>query len=119
MASDKIYCGDIPQGFNYMLITHTGYKLYNTNNFVEGETYEYYEFFTEISGNTYVHGWDSPSNFSQLVEVHEVEVTNDVFYRSDIHDIIGTTFIFALGFIFLINIITSVVRRNGIFGGLL
>lgn len=119
MSSDKIFSSDVPKDFNFLLITTTGYKLYNTDNFEEGGTYEYYEFFTSLSSNTYVHGWDNPTNFSQLVEVHQVEVTDDVFYRSDIHDIIGTTFIFALGFIFLINIITSIVRRNGLLGGLL
>ena len=117
--SDKIFCSDIPEGFKYFFPTNTGYRLYNTNNFEEGETYEYYEFFTEISSNTYVHGWDSPSNFSQPVEIYEVEVTSDNFYRSDIHDVIGSTFILGLCFIFLINIVTSIVRRNGIFGGLL
>ena len=119
MASDKVFSSDIPKEFCYFLATPTGYKLYNTNNFVEGEVYEYYEFFTTITSNTYVHAWDSPSNISQSVQAVKVEVTNDIFCRSDIHEIIGTTFIFVLGFIFLINIITSIVRRNGLLGGLL
>ena len=116
---DKIFSSDVPKDFNFLLITNTGYKLYKTDTFVEGEEYEYYEFFTSISSNTYVHGWDNPTNFSQFVEVHQVEITDDVFYRSDIHDIVGTTFIFVIGFIFLINLITSMIRKNGLLGGLL
>lgn len=119
MASDKVYVADIPQDFKYLVITNTGYKMYNTNIFQDGEVYEYYEFFTSISSNTYVHGWDNPKSFTQSLQVSQVDVTDDVFYRSDIHDIIGTTFIFVLGFLFLINITTSIVKRNGLLGGLL
>lgn len=117
--SDKVFISDIPKDFNFLMITTTGYKLYNTDTFEEGEVYEYYEFFTSISGNTYVHGYDNPSNFSQHTEVYQVEVTDDVFYRADIHDILNTTFIFILGFIFLINLITCMIKRNGLLGGLL
>ena len=117
--SDKIFTSDIPKDFNFLMITNTGYKLYNTDTFEDGEVYEYYEFFTSLSGNTYVHGFDSPTSVSQHNKVYQIQVTDDVFYRTDIHDILNTTFIFVLGFIFLINLITCMIRRNSLLGGLL
>lgn len=49
----------------------------------------------------------------------DISVSNNWLFRSDIDKIFIVCFIIIFMFVFLFNLITSVFRKGGVFGGLL
>lgn len=49
----------------------------------------------------------------------EIEPDSSYIYRKDYPQIVNVVFILTLGLVVLINIITSIIRKGGIFSGLL
>lgn len=52
-------------------------------------------------------------------EFQNVEVSQSWWYRKDLSDILLSVFIIVIFFIFLFNIMTSCVKKGGLFGGLI
>ena len=80
---------------------------------------EYYEFFTNVASDIYIHDYvsidDIDSKTINTEKIYYHTVSSDVSCRADIHDIYSTTFILVLAFLFLVNIITRCIRRGGLF----
>lgn len=80
---------------------------------------EYYEFFTNVASDIYIHDYvsidDIDSKTINTEKIYYHTVSSDVSCRADIHDIYSTTFILVLAFLFLINLITRCIRRGGLF----
>lgn len=114
---NTLYKADVPDEFCYCQFTDTGYRLFNKKDVEVGD--EYYEFFTNVGADIYLHSYVTDEDIIQgkvnTQEIHYHTVSSDVMYRSDIYDIYSTTFILVLGFIFLINIITRIIRKGGVF----
>lgn len=112
-----LYKADIPDGYCYVQFTNTGYKLFANNEPQIGD--DFYEFFTNVGSDIYIHSYVTNEDIMQgevnTSQIHYHDVSSDVMYRSDIHSIYNTTFILGLCFIFLINIVTRVIRKGGIF----
>lgn len=112
-----LYKADIPDSFTYVQFTQTGYRLFDKKDVQVGD--EYYEFFTNVASDVYIHDYVSVADIDTKTinteKIYYHTVSSDVSCRSDIHDIYSTTFILVLAFLFLINIITRVVRRGGLF----
>ena len=66
---------------------------------------EYYEFFTNVASDIYIHDYvsidDIDSKTINTEEIYYHTVSSDVSCRADIHDIYSTTFILVLAFLFL------------------
>lgn len=114
---DKLYIGDIPSEYCYARFSDNHIDLYNTNVLHNG-VFDYYRIYTSNKGFYYSFG---TSNISQYTTEYltQLDVTQDVCYRSDFDSILFITFIFVLFGVFLFNIVTSLIRKGGLLGGLL
>ena len=88
--------------------------LYNTNNFYDNNYYDYYTIYNE---NGFYYSSGSRRVYSQSVV--DVQVTDNWLYRRDVDSIFIIIFSFVLFGLFLFNVMTSIIRKGGVLGGLL
>lgn len=114
---DKLYIGDIPTSYHYARFGNGYIDLYDSQ-VLHNNTYTYYRVYTNDNGFYYS---TNSANYSTFVTEYAqpIEVTDEVFYRSDFPNIMIMTFLFVLFGVFLFNIITSLIRKGGLLGGLL
>lgn len=115
---DTLYIGDIPEEYHYAVFSNDYITLYNTNNFYSNGTYDYYRIYTNLGGFYYVQGQTTVNNYNTIT-VQDVNVSQNWLYRQDINKIFIVLFIICVLFIFVFNIVTSVFKKGGVFGGLL
>ena len=115
---DTIYVGDIPKEYHYAVFDNGYITLYNTDNFRNNMIYDYYRIYTNLGGFYYDQGQTVYNNYSTIA-VQDVEVSQNWLYRQDIDKIFTVVFIFCILFVFVFNIVTSVFKKGGVFGGLL
>lgn len=114
--SDKIYIFDtIPDGYIYGEINRDYIDLYNKESF-RNETATYYRIYYNYSSALVVPGTRSFSNYTTTFS--ELPVSRDFFDRPDCYKIISITFILCLLGLWLVNLITSSIKRGGLLGGL-
>lgn len=113
---DLLYIGDIPSSYHYAVYSANYIDLYNTPT-LRG-TLNYYrvylydnQFMYELRSQTY-------SNTNNTTAT-SIQVTDDVLYRRDYPSIMFMSTIYIILLVFLFNIVTSVFKRGGLFGGLL
>lgn len=115
---DKVYIGDsIPADYHFALFGNGYIDLYNTDVLQNG-TFDYYRIYTNNNGFYYSHNSQRYSLTSDT-RATLVGVTNNVCYRHDFPNIMIMTLIFVLFGLFLFNIVTSLIRKGGLLGGLL
>lgn len=114
---DKLYIGDIPKEYHYALFSSNYIDLFNTSNLYNG-TYNFYRLY--LYDNFFVYELSSRafSNYNVTVATN-IEVTDNIRYRRDFPDILQSVFIYVLLFVFLINLVTSCIKRGGLLSGLL
>lgn len=116
---DTIYTGDIPQSFHYAQFSNYYIDLYDTNVLQANHTYNYYRIY--LYDNLFL--YDSLSrqigSYSTNTYLQNVRVTDNIRYRRDFPDIALTIFLYILLFIFLVNLVTSSIKKGGLLGGLL
>lgn len=103
----------IPDNFNYIDISSDYIDFYNSSNPLRDTTYYrvYYNYpdLFEVFNTS----WSGNYNL-QLVET-----TSDFVYRPDFPQILYCSITFIIIFIFIFNIITSIIRKGGLLRGLL
>lgn len=114
---DTLYIGDIPTEYHYAVFSNDYITLYNTN-FLYNGTYDYYRIYTNLGGFYYVQGQTTIGNYNSIT-VQNVNVSDNWLYRQDIDKIFLVVFILCILFVFVFNIVTSVFKKGGVFGGLL
>lgn len=114
---DKLYIGDIPTEYSFARFGNGYIDLYNTQ-VLHNNTYTYYRIYTNDNGFYYS---INNTTYNQYITEYAqpIEVTTNVCYRTDFPNIMIMTFLFVLFGIFLFNIITSLIRKGGVLGGLL
>lgn len=113
---DTLYIGDIPLDYHYAVFGNDYIRLYNVPS-AQNQTVTYYQIFTNYEGFYYTTGTTTIGNTRSYYT--NINVSNDWLYRSDIDKIFTVCFIIILMFIFCFNIITSSIKKGGVFGGLL
>lgn len=114
---DKFYVNeDIPEEYKYMDFHEEYVDIYNKSSFRD-ETATVYRIYHCISPNTYYTYNKTFSNYNTTT-YQEYPRTSDICYRSDFPQIVQICMCFAIIFIFLCNIITSVFKKGGVFSGL-
>lgn len=113
---DTIYIGDIPEEYHFARFG-TGYiDLFNTRTLVNNQTYTYYRIYMYDNLFEYSVGTTTGSYNSQTLQ--EVKVSDNKVYRRDFGDIcIMVALMVGFG-VWLLNLMTSVVRKGGVLGGL-
>lgn len=114
---DKVYIGEnIPADYHYALFGNNYIDLYNTPNLRAG-TFDYYRIYTNLNGFYYSHNSQYYSLTSDTTATI-VGVTDKVIYRPDFFNIVFLTLAFTFIGVWLLNLITSIIRKGGVLGGL-
>lgn len=113
---DTLYIGDIPSDYHYAIFNNGYIDLYNTNVLHNG-TYTRYRIYTNAGG--FFYSVDNV-NVGQYTTTYttNINTSDKPVYRFDFVDIMTMTLIFAVFGVWLFNIITSLIRKGGLLGGL-
>lgn len=115
--SDKIYIPDgVPDGYIYGSISNYYVDLFNKQSF-QNETATYYRVYYGYSSglvSQYTRSFSgyNPTTYEQL------PVSRSVFDRPDFINILTITLLLTVCGLWLVNLITSFIRKGGVFGGL-
>lgn len=115
----KIYVPDeIPDEFCYIgNITDTYFDLYDKSN-IQGTSGVTYRVFYGFEPSYYeMRSYNNSSYYTTSYAM--IERTSSVFARPDNYKIFSVAFSFIVLVILLINIMTSIIKRGGVLGGLL
>lgn len=114
---DKIFIGDIPTEYHFARFGNGYIDLYNTN-ILHDNIYTYYRIYTNNNGFYYT---INSASYNQYYTEYatDVDVTQDVCYRTDFPQILTMLLIIVLFGIFVLNAITSIINKGGVLGGLL
>lgn len=114
---DNIYVGnDISFDYHYAIFGNGYVDLFN--NLHPKLNDEFYRIYFYPNKQFYYEHRFADENYSYVV-AQNVNVSNKIYYRQDFFEI---SFCFCAGFLallFIINIVTSVIRKGGVLGGLL
>lgn len=110
---DKLYTGDIPKDYKYILLYDGYIYLYNQPQ-AENETINCYKI---DNNNGFLYCRDT-LEISDLTNFELVETSSHHYDRTDFFNILCTSCIFALIIIFITNIVTSFFKKGGVFYGL-
>ncbi len=113
---DTLYIGDIPLDYTYATFNGDYITLYNKSS-ARNETLSYFRIYTNYDNFMYTSGTQTFSNNTTYFQ--PITVSNNWMYRTDIDKIFVVCFIIFFMFIFVFNIITSIYKKGGVFGGLL
>lgn len=114
---DKVYIGNqIPAQYHYAIFGNGYIDLYAQEE-LKGGTLDYYRIYTNNNGFYYKHDSQYYSLTSNTTATL-VGVTDNICYRQDFPSILFMTLCFTLIGIWLFNLITSLIRKGGLLGGL-
>lgn len=113
---DTIYIGDIPKEFHFARFGTDYIDLFNTDTLYNNQNYTYYRIYMYDNLFAYSVGTTSGSYYSQTLQ--NVDVSNNKVYRRDFGDICVIVALMVGFGVWLLNLLTSVVRKGGVLGGL-
>lgn len=114
---DTIYIGDIPVEYHYARFGSNYIDLFNTNELSNNRTYTYYRVY--LYDNLFEYDVRSQQVSGYYNEtLQDVKVSQNQVYRRDFGDIC-VIIALMVGFgVWLLNLLTSVIRKGGVLGGL-
>lgn len=113
---DTLYVGDIPLNFKYAQINNGYIRLFDKPS-ARNETLTYYQVYTSQNGFYYSTGTQTFNN-TNTTYFTEIPVSNNIVYRQDIDSIFVMSFILVIFGLWLLNLISSCIRKGGVLGGL-
>ena len=114
---DVIYRPEgIPSDYNFCDINNDYIDFYNKGSFRD-ETAIYYRVYNNYPG-LYETLTRNFGNYN-LYTFQEYKCSSDFVYRTDFPEIMFCSVTFIIIFLFLFNLITSIIKKGGIFHGLL
>lgn len=115
--SDKLYLpSDIPDGFNYAVYSNGYITLYNQSS-AQNETIPYYRIYYGYSDGFVTTGYSSFGQYNRTYFDY-VNTSRDFFDRPDAFKIVTIVFILCFLGVWLLNLMTSFIRKGGVLGGL-
>ena len=114
----------VPEGigdnFKYVVPSNNYFDLYDVDYLQPNETYVFYRHYDNMDEDLFIQMTRTTTNYNYgYLSCAEVSLNHDYIYRKDYPQILQCVFIFTLGFVLLINIITSIIKKGGILSGLL
>lgn len=79
-------------------------------------SFSYFRIYTHMNGFYYSSGVQNVGN--NFISTQEIEVTDNWLYRNDCSSIFLSSFILIFAIVILFNIVTSMFKKGGLFGGL-
>lgn len=114
---DTFYTGDIPSQFHYAQFNNGYVDLYDSP-VLHNNTYNFYRVYTNCGG-FYYRAYQTTVGQYTTTYNENIKVSSNPCYRLDFVNILTITLIFAIFGIWLFNLITSIIRKGGLLGGLL
>lgn len=115
--SDKVYLPSvIPDGFEYAQFSNGVITLYNQSS-VYDDTIEYYKIHYDYSSGLVTHGYQTFGAFT--TDFEQVDVSREFFDRPDCMSIVFIVLTLSIFGLWVFNLMTSLVKRGGLLGGLL
>ena len=114
---DTLYIGDIPSEYHYASFNGDYITLYNRAS-ATNTTLHYYRIYKHYDNFMYSEG-DQQFGSYNTTYFTDVKVSNYWMYRSDIDKIFIVCFIIIIMFVWVFNLVTSMFKKGGVFGGLL
>lgn len=108
---DKIYVGDIPSDYVYARFNNNYIDLFNSPSINPNTNYDYFRIYLYNNMFAYEHNFGT-TGYTGLSISNIVETTDNIMYRRDMPNILVMTTIFVLCFTFLINLVTSFVKKG-------
>ena len=115
---DVLYTGDIPKNYKYCVFNNYYIDLYDTQVLENNHSYSFYPLYLYDNQFFYEQLVNNTGSWGQTQQLTEVSVTNNFCYRRDFSDILIIIFMFVGFGLFLLNLITSIIRKGGVLGGL-
>jgi hypothetical protein len=114
----KVYVPQsIPNDYKYITnITSNYFDLYNTNN-TAGKTLTFYRIYYSFNDDMYFTYSQNYGQYNSL-NLQEIERSTSIFSRHDNLQLFTISFVVLFFIIFIINIMTSIVKKGGVLGGL-
>lgn len=116
---DPFYISEIPLTYKYAIFNNGYIDLYEVGELHANNTYHYYRVYLYDNTFIYTQGENVRGAYSNVQYLQEIPVTNNVVYRRDFPMIILTCFIYLVIGIWLLNFMTSFVKKGGLLSGLL
>lgn len=113
----------IPRDYKYIVPNNDGsfYDLYNTISLQPGEKVKYYRFHYELDDDMY-QPYDRVNNDSVIKyvgSVIEINPVSNYWNRRDYPQILFCSTVIILAIVVILNIVTSLIKKGGVFSGLL
>lgn len=116
--TEKLYVNEeVPDGFHFIRYGIGYYDLFNTQ-YLNNGSYNYYRVYYDFNQDMVTRGVLTVSQY-QTYSLDQITTTHNVFYRKDIDSILTCCFIMCFLAVFLINWVTSIIKKGGVFSGLL
>lgn len=116
---DKLYTSDIPSEFHYARFSSNYIDLYDTDVLLPNTNYTYYRVYMYDNYFAYEQLNTSTGSYYSSTYLNNIDTTNNIAYRRDFPSIVCVTFIIAIFGIWLFNIVSSIINKGGVLGGLL
>lgn len=116
---DKFFIGDIDSSYCYAQFGQYYIDLYNTNELTPNNSYDYYRVYLYDNQFMYSTGVNTRNNYSSVVYLDNIDVTNDIRYRRDFPSIILMWFIYIIIALWVFNFMTNIIKKGGLLNGLL
>ena len=119
---DTLYTGDIPKDYKFARYNENSIDLFNTNTFdTDDLSITFYRIY--LYDNQFMYSKESSDRrYDDIWMTHrvfEVKVSDNIVYRRDFPDILTIAVIISVFIVFLLNVMTSLIRKGGVLGGLL
>lgn len=113
---DVLYTGDIPADYHYALFNYGYIDLYNTD-VLHNDSYTYYRIYTNVNGFYYDQRYQTVGQYSTTY-TRNIETSSNPVYRTDFPSILFIVCVFTVFGVWLLNLISSIIRKGGVLGGL-
>lgn len=113
---DTLYIGNIPKEYHYARYGNNYIDLYKNQNLTGYQ--DFYRVYMYQNSFQYEHLNTTYNQYNETIAT-SISVTDDYLYRRDFPSIMFMSFIYVILIVFLLNIVTSVFKKGGIFSGLL
>lgn len=108
---------EIPKEYNYLgNITDTYYDLYNKSN-IQNSTSDFYRVYYNINPDLYTHNEDYYGEIFNT-NFQQVDTSSSILNHPNNLSIFGVAFIVLFTIVFILNIVTSIIKKGGLLGGL-
>ena len=115
--NDILYVGNVPPEYHYADFNEFYVDLFNTPVIEANKEYTFYRVYLydnyfAVSENTF--------NTSEYIigGLVDIPTSDNIVYRRDFDSICFITFVFVLLGVWLLNLLTSLIRKGGVLGGL-